>query len=343
MIGSVGGMWQPKLQGGSSTISHRHRFTVRFLEELMTRPWHENRPATPHMLLDAYVQEITGYPPSDSAARGEEGHVGPVLIQTFQWDRITTRESHCSARQHPLISLLDPYLLDDLAHKIYTWLLRGITPTWLAGQELLVEYGIARFVHAGQEETDTTTIEEPLALMGITQYFASSGYSLESHVRKLSRDNQGTALEEAVILGMTRLLQNKRSLGSFLTFYKKSPWGALTAQIVAPNSSGGYDDFRVDGLFSNPAFKAKRPEDVKNWLERRKEVYCIPGNRMGPDLITRVRLSDGEVVLLFIQAKCHLSGNNETSVSAGAIRSLVPGRFFSSLVRNQLGILLAFH
>ena len=306
----------------------------------MTRPWHKNRPASPHKLLDAYVQRFAGYTPSDSAARGEEGHVGPVLLQTFQWNWITNRESHCSTRQHPLISLLDPDLLDDLAHKIYTWLLRGITPAWLTGQELLVEYGVARFVHVGQEETDTTTIDEPLALVGITQHFASSGHSLESHVQKLLREDQRTTLEEVVILAMTRLLQNNRPLGSFLTFYGKSPWDALTAQIVAPNSSGGYEAFHVDGLLSNPAFNAKSSEDVKQWLERREEVYCIPGNRMGAGLITRVRLSDGELVLLFIQVKCQLSGNNGTvnaSVSARAIQSLVPGRFFSSLVRNQLG------
>ena len=156
--------------------------------------------------------------PSDSAARGEEGPVGPVLVPTFQWDQIKQGESHRSARKHPLILLLDPFLLDDLAHKICTWLLRGITPTWLTGQELLVEYGVARFIPVGREETKMTTIEEPLALMAIIQYFASSGYSVETHVRRVFRDNQGMGLEEAVILALTKLLQNKHQLGKISDF-----------------------------------------------------------------------------------------------------------------------------
>lgn len=54
-------------------------------------------------------------------------------------------------------------------------------------------------------------------------------------------------------------------------------------------SLGSYEDIQVDGLLSSPAFNAKNPEEVKHWLEGHKEVYCVPGNLMGPDLTTRVR------------------------------------------------------
>jgi hypothetical protein len=66
---------------------------------------------------------------------------------------------------------------------------------------------------------------------------------------------------------------------------------------------------------------------------------------MGPDLMTRVQLSNGRILTLFIQAKCRSEGNIDTvntSVSAAAIQSLIPSRFFHSLVRNQLGILPDF-
>jgi hypothetical protein len=287
---------------------------------------------------------LANFTPTDSAAmvlRGEEDDVGLVKIETFQWDKITNSESHCSVRQHPLISLLDHDLLDDLAHKIYTFLLCGKQPTWLTGHENLVEYGVARFTRVG--EKTGITIEEPVALMNIIRRFESVGYSLTNHVRKCSRNDKGTALEEAVILALTRLLQNNRLLRYILTFYGNSPWGRLTAQIVMRESSSSFEDFPPDLLHTNPIFYAKRPVDVRDWIESRKEAYCVPGTLMGPDLITRIRLSNGEVILLFIQVKCHLHGNVDTLdavVSAHAIRSTIPANFFISFVRNQLGILL---
>ena len=351
MNGFVDGTWKPKYIGGSSTISHRHRFTARFLEELLTRSWCNDRPAYPHKFLDAYVQRLADFKPSDSEAtalRGEEGGeedgAGPIEIETFQWDKIAKGESHCFVRQHPLISLLDHNLLDDLAHKIYTFILHGKTPTWLTGHKPLVEYGVARFTRVGTERTGIT-IDEPLALMSVIRYFESHAYSLVQHVRRGLREDKGTAMEEAVVLAMTTLLQNKRPLGSILTFRRKSPWDSLTAQIVARKSSGSFEDFPTDSLRVNPTFYAKGPDDVRHWLESREEAYCIPGNLMGPDMITRIRLSNGDVVSLFIQVKCHLTGNIKTldaAVSAHAIRSLVPAKFFISLVRNQLGILLDF-
>ena len=66
---------------------------------------------------------------------------------------------------------------------------------------------------------------------------------------------------------------------------------------------------------------------------------------MGPDLMARLRLSDGRLLLLVIQAKCRSTGNIDTvnaDVTASAIWSLIPGAFFCSLVCNQLGILPDF-
>jgi len=79
---------------------------------------------------------------------------------------------------------------------------------WWTDQEPLVEYGIARFVREG--ERWKITIEEPLALISIMRYFESNSHTLESHVRSRLQGAQGIALEEAVLLAMTRLLQNQR-------------------------------------------------------------------------------------------------------------------------------------
>ena len=113
---------------------------------------------------------------------------------------------------------------------------------------------------------------------------------------------------------------------------------------MARNSSGSFEAFAIDKpktirpLF---AFSAKSSEDVQQWLESGEAAWCIPGNLMGPDLMARIQLRNRRTLVLVVQAKCHISGNLDTvssHVSASAIRSLVPKRFFGSLVRNQLGI-----
>ena len=313
----------------------------------MRGSWHKDRPASPHKLLDAYVRRLADFTPldSDEMTLREEEDVGPVEIDTIQWDKITKRKAHCSVRQHPLILLLGPKLVDDLVHMNYSFITRGDPSTWSGPeQESLVEYGVARFVREGQ--TSKITIEEPRALISIMHYFECNSRTLESHARRRFR---GMASEEAVLLAMTRLLQNQRQLRSIFEFHGESPsWAGCTAQIVARKSSGSFEAFSIDHptiMRSTFTFSAKSPEDVKCWLESGEAGWCIPSNLMGPDLMTRLRLSNGRLLVLVIQAKRHSVGNVDTGsadVSAAAIRSLIPSRFFHSLVRNQLGILLDF-
>jgi len=159
-----------------SITPRRYRFTVRFLEELLRGTWHKNRTTSPHD-LDAYVQQQANITPHDSnetILRGEQD-TGPVDIGTFQWDKIKKGESHCSARQHQLIFLIDSRLLGELAYTIYLFITRGETPLWCHEQEPLVEYGLARFKCVGDGGNPVKiTIEEPLALTSTMHYLESN-------------------------------------------------------------------------------------------------------------------------------------------------------------------------
>jgi hypothetical protein len=90
-------------------------------------------------------------------------------------------------------------------------------------------------------------------------------------------------------------------------------------------------------------FFASSPNDVKRWLQDGEAGWCVPSRAMGPDLITRVRLEDGRILLLTIQVKCWFSGNKETlnaSTTTEAIRSLIPSNYFSSIkVSRELYVL----
>ena len=185
-------------------------------------------------------------------------------------------------------------------------------------------------------------------LLSIIHYFETNFHTLEHSILGRFQDDQGTALEEAVLLGLTRLLQNERQLGDIFEFYGElPPWANCKAQIVAQNPSGGYEAFSIDRPVIPTAIfacSAETPEEVTRWLQSGETGWCIPGRLMGPDLMARLRLSDGNFLLLVVQAKYRSTGNIDTisaNVAAHAIRSLDPKEFFGSLVLvcDHLGIL----
>ena len=212
---------------------------------------------------------------------------------------------------------------------------------WPSVIEPLVEYGVGRFVSA---TSTRVSVEEPLALIGILRYLEDNFHTLEGNVTTTLRsDNQGLALEQAVLLALTKLLQNQGALKEIFAFHGQSPlWADQSAQIVACNSSGKFEAFSIvtpTTPSSIVAFSAKTPDDVTHWLKSSDKGWCIPCSAMGPDLITRVRLNDGKILVLVIQAKCYTTGNVDTiapGVAAGAVKSLDPSDYFRTLVRNQL-------
>jgi hypothetical protein len=214
---------------------------------------------------------------------------------------------------------------------------------WYYERQSLVEYGIARFVGNTPTSDDETPVQvdEPLALVALVRYFESRHLTLERHIRATMQDNKGLAFEESVLLAITKLLRGGRKLNQVFEFYKTTPdWSNHTAKVVTRMPSGDCVDFGIighDSVFPSTglAFYARTPKAVKGWLEGGGAGWCIPGNSMGPDLMAWLRLDDGRFLLLVIQAKCHLTGNINTlsaEVTADAIRSLMPSKFFTSLV-----------
>ena len=78
------------ISGCTLPTCHRHRFTARYLEELMRGHWGANSPASPHKLLNAYVYQFTNFEPIDvdSTLLEQEAKIEPMEFLTFQWEKI---------------------------------------------------------------------------------------------------------------------------------------------------------------------------------------------------------------------------------------------------------------
>jgi hypothetical protein len=232
--------------------------------------------------------------------------------------------------------------MEVLSHSMFSFVTRGEYPMWYYKHAQLVEYGLARFTD------DKVTIEEPLALVSIMRFFDACDKTLEDNIERRLQDNKGTAFEEVILVAITKLLQNKRKLNDIFEFHGEDPaWASRTAQIVARTRSRDFHPFDlVTGQPVRPstgvAFCAQNPEDVRQWVTGEREAgWCVPGELMGPDIMTWLQLDDGKLLLLAIQVKCYLSGNRDTvtaEVTKDAILSLVPARFFASVVCWQPSI-----
>jgi len=52
--------------------------------------WEANYPASPHRLLNAYVDKLTGFEPIDAnpTLLEQEAMIEPIEMDTFQWNKI---------------------------------------------------------------------------------------------------------------------------------------------------------------------------------------------------------------------------------------------------------------
>ncbi|PVF96380.1 hypothetical protein CPB86DRAFT_874942 [Serendipita vermifera] len=304
----------------------RHRFTARFLEELLKGSWKADGPSSPHKMLNVYVKALSEFYPLDASSTvlDLEPSVASPKIDSFEWEKI----------EH------EAGLLDVLAKSIYDFLTRGSYPMWYYDKQTLVEYGLARFPEEGKVE-----IVEPLAIISIIRYFESKGRTITRNILQSLQDNKGTAFEEAVLWAMTRLLRGQYRLTDILEFKGPAPdWASCTAQIVA-RSSNQFVDFdiitqQLDWSGNSIAIRAITVDQVTSWLKTGEAGWCLPGPLMGPDLMARVRLDNGKIILLVIQAKCHMAGNVQTTaaqVSTSAIESLISKTWYHSIVKGNRG------
>jgi hypothetical protein len=238
-------------------------------------------------------------------------------------------------------------LLQELSTSIYTFIAWGKYPLWYKESQKLIEYGIARFMG----DRNSVIIEEPMALVGMLRYFEAEGLTIDADIRVHMQSAKGLAFQEAVLLSCTRLFRKGARLSDIFLFEggKVPDWAHQKAYIVSQNGQElGVSDIASGHPIlpsAGVAHYAENPNDVRDWIISKRSTWCIPGRYMGPDLLTWLRLEDGKLLLLLIQAKCCLTGNISTLAvgdTADAVRSLITNKMFSTSVCYSSSVLSQF-
>jgi len=222
--------------------------------------------------------------------------------------------------------------------------MRSVLPVTLGKDEATyVEYGFARFVDS---ETKTVAVDEPLVLLSATRWInANHRTSYKFFAKQIHlHEPSSNGFENYIAFCIDMMFSYKRRVNEVFQFNGIAPrWSSLEAELVSL--------YRTDlniveqnpvrhFLFQGPSVtlgvNAKSPEETSSWLGHRSHTpICFPHISMGPDLIFVLRLSDGSLIWVVLQAKYSLGKNGLLSrpFLRRAMRSVTPSSFFLDKVR----------
>jgi hypothetical protein len=237
-------------------------------------------------------------------------------------------------------------------HQLTThYLMRSVLPRTLGKDEATyVEYGFARFVDS---ETKSVAVDEPLVLLAATHWVNTHYCSSYKHVAEHAHllDQHSNGFESYLAFCIDMIFSHRRRLNEVFAFLGTPPsWSDLDAELVAlyKDNNGGIDTVEEsivqNFLFSGPSVtlgtNAKSLEETSHWLNHKiHSPICFPHSAMGPDLIFVLRLSDGSLIWVVLQAKfsegTNKNGTVRRSMLRQALRSLTPSLFFLDKASKQ--------
>lgn len=222
------------------------------------------------------------------------------------------------------------------------YLMRAVLPVNLGKDEAtFVEYGFARFVDS---DTKRVSVDEPLVLLAAThwinmQYRKSYKY-FAKQIHMHTPDSNG--FENYIAFCIDMLFSQPRRVNEVFTFNGVPPeWTNLQAELVSVHQTGSTCETSTSRhyLFSGPSVtlgtNAKSPEETLKWLGLRSQApICFPHVAMGPDLLFILKLADGSLIWVALQAKYSLGKNGMLSrhFLRRAMRSVTPSTFFTDKV-----------
>ena len=225
--------------------------------------------------------------------------------------------------------------------------MRSVLPLTLGKDEATyVEYGFARFVDS---ETKSVAVDEPLVLLAATPWINKHHRSRYKHFAEQIQwqDPHSNGFENYLAFCIDMIFSHRQKLNEVFTFLGTPPsWSDLEAELVALYKYNGDVDtveestaqhFRFSGPSVTLGTNAKSLEETSHWLNHKTHSpICFPHFAMGPDLIFVLRLSDGSLIWVVLQAK--YSTERKTiprKLLRASLRSLTPSLFFLDKARKK--------
>lgn len=309
----------------------------------------------PHGLLNAYVEHFSSFKVTDATSFVNSEGQGPLpVLSQYKLDFHKLKKSELMAAVLTIKSTHFFYVFADTdmlstIHQLTThYLMRSVLPVTLGKDEArYVEYGFARFVDS---ETKSVAVDEPLVLLAATYWINKHHRSSYKHFAKHIHlnDQYSNGFENYLAFCIDMIFSHRRRLNEVFAFLGTPPsWSSQEAELVAlyNNNSLGVD---VDistvqhFLFSGPSVtlgtNTKSLDETSHWLNHKiHSPICFPHVAMGPDLIFILRLADGSLIWVVLQAK--FIGGKNTLPRADlrhAMRSVTPSMFFLDKARRML-------
>ena len=228
------------------------------------------------------------------------------------------------------------------AEIVQSHLTLGGTPAFGPVTDKVVEYGVARLRdgHKGH-------IIEPLAFLSVMNWLEAQDLNLKSNVRLRlghSEDSRPDAFEELVVLYLLRILGQPIPLSTIFDFRGAPPpeWADEPAQVVGRLGGINVPVDALGEITQNPGLAvvhyAERIQDILDWLESSDTApaVLIPGNRFGPDLMMRCKLSTSDITIVVMgQLKSSITGTKTSlkpGTTADALTSLHENHWFKKEV-----------
>lgn len=243
----------------------------------------------------------------------------------------------------------------------YQYLIRSVSPRKLGKDEkLFVELGFARFTG---EEANKPELHEPLPLLALLSEYCDESYSYFAHSMNVHQssgsDNIYNGWEDYLAFCLPLAFGEGRQVSQILHFEQVPSWANQSAEIVAlhKTESGqleigvvkpplsctkGLDGLRQEDYHLSPVARPSMTlgraclsvAEVIKWLKHGYDTpFCFCAQAMGPDIVFILRLHDGGLVLVALQAK--LVGDNDKgcqtlplSTLEHSIRTVTPQYFF---------------
>ncbi|KAJ7429860.1 hypothetical protein FB451DRAFT_1114963 [Mycena latifolia] len=324
----------------------RFRFTAGYISELIASEF-----VTPHDLLNRYIKVITkppersrrsivktesssleGFLPSDSANFVEpHGKFELSARTTFNFDKLLA-----SQHENELATIA------NITTRF--WLRTDLdTPNITPHEADFVEWGFARFFQEPGQENPSSRLDEPIVLLALGQWL-NAGFHESIHHRLALKIGENSpvgenTLENYLAFCLTKMLDGNSRLDHIFYFPMNAPaWTSQRAQLVSLYQADSTSDIEESLVTfgSRPSYSigthAPDPTSMAEWLKHERDApICFPPTTMGPDLFFILKLEDNSRIWVALQSKYHGKPLLKAEILKGAVQTVTPSKFFSSL------------